>query len=256
MSYQNLRVEKEAGYALITLDHPPANAISSAVVNELTAILDELEHDDEVRAVLMIGAGERFFSAGADVKEFGSVDPATQMEGGHALFNRIEAFPKPFVVALNGMALGGGLELAMAAHIRLAADTAQVGQPEIRLGIIPGWGGTQRLPRLIGRSRALELLLTGERISAQEAQRLGLVSRVVPRENLLAEGKALAARLAKGPPVAMRAIIDAVGRGLDVPLAEGLAIEKEAALATSKSEDAGIGVMAFLTKQEPQFKGK
>jgi len=256
MPYENFHVEKQDGYALITLDHPPANAISMAVISELTAILDELEQDDEVRAILLTGAGERFFSAGADVKEFGSVDPATQMDRGHALFNRIEAFPKPVIVALNGMALGGGLELAMSAHIRLAADTAEMGQPEIRLGIIPGWGGTQRLPRLIGRSRALELLLTGERISAKEALHLGLVNRVVPKDNLLAEAKALAGRLAKGPPLAMRAIIDVVRRGLDVPLEEGLAIEKGAALAVASSEDAGIGIMAFLTKQEPQFKGR
>ncbi len=256
MPYENFHIEKEDRYALITLDHPPANAISMAMVNELSAILDELEQDDEVRAILLTGAGDRFFSAGADVKEFGSVDPTTQMDRGHALFNRIEAFPKPVIVALNGLALGGGLELAMSAHIRLAADTAEVGQPEIRLGIIPGWGGTQRLPRLIGRTRALELLLTGDRISAEEALRLGLVNRVAPKDQLLTEAKALAARLAKGPPLAMRAIIDVVRRGLEVPLEQGLAIEKEAALAVTSSEDAGIGIMAFLTKQEPHFKGK
>lgn len=256
MSYQNFHVDRKDAYAVVTLDHPPANAISTAVIAELEAILDNLESDDEMRAVVFTAAGERFFSAGADIKEFGAVKPEEQVPRGQALTRRIERFPKPSIAAINGLALGGGCEFAMAFHIRIAADTAEFGQPEVLRGIMPGWGGTQRLPRLIGRPQALYYLLTGDRIPASEAQRLGLVNRVVPATELMATAEELAARLAKGPPIAMRAIIEAVDAGLETTIDEGLRIEGEHMLSVVQTEDAAAGVIAFMMKQEPKFKGK
>ncbi len=256
MGYERFHLEKKDGYAVVTLDHPPVNAISTAVLAELEAILDELERDAGVRAAVFTAAGERFFSAGADIKEFGAVNPEEQVPRGQALTRRIEGFPKPLIAAINGLALGGGCELAMAFHLRIAAETAEFGQPEVLRGIMPGWGGTQRLPRLIGRPQALYYLLTGDRIPAAEAYRLGLVNQVVPAAELLATAEALAARLAKGPPIAMRAIIEAVDAGLRTDIDAGLKIEAEHMLRVVKTEDAAAGVIAFMMKKEPEFKGR
>ncbi|MFQ5343673.1 MAG: enoyl-CoA hydratase/isomerase family protein [Anaerolineae bacterium] len=256
MNYETFEIEKKEGYAVVTLDHPPANAISTRVIEELEQILDTLEADDEVRAVVFTGAGDRFFSAGADLKEGTSVKPSEQVPRGQALTRRIERYPKPFIAAINGMALGGGCELAMPAHIRIAADTAVFGQPEVKRGLMPGWGGTQRLPRLIGRPQALYYLLTGDNIPAAEAYRLGLVNQVAPAAELMATAEELAARLAKGPPIAMRRIIEAVDEGLDSTIEAGLENEGQKMIEVTETEDAMAGIIAFMMKQEPEFKGK
>lgn len=256
MSFETFLIEKKDGYAVVTLDHPPANAISTKVIEELEEILDVLEGDETVRAIVFTGAGERFFSAGADLKEGASVKPSEQVPRGQALTRRIERYPKPFIAAINGMALGGGCELAMPAHIRIAADTAVFGQPEVKRGLMPGWGGTQRLPRLIGRSQALYYLLTGDNIPADEAYRLGLVNQVVPASELMATAEALAARLAKGPPIAMRRIIEAVDDGLDTSMEAGLENEGQKMIEVTETEDAAAGIIAFVMKQEPEFKGR
>lgn len=256
MSYAKFSVDKRDGYAVIVLDHPPANAISTQVIEELEDILDSLEADDAVRVLVFTGAGERFFSAGADLKEFGAVKPSEQVARGQTLTRRIERYPKPFIAAINGMALGGGCELAMPAHIRIAADTAVFGQPEVKRGLMPGWGGTQRLPRLIGRAEALYYLLTGDNIPADEAYRLGLVHQVVPADQLMETAEELAARLAQGPPIAMRRIIEAVDEGLETSIKAGLESEGQKMLEVTETEDAAAGVVAFMMEKEPEFKGK
>lgn len=256
MSYETFSVEKKDGYAVVTLDHPPANAISTQVIEELEDILDTLEADDAVRTIVFTGAGERFFSAGADLKEAAAVKPSEQVPRGQRLTRRIERYPKPFIAAINGMALGGGCELAMPAHIRIAADTAVFGQPEVKRGLMPGWGGTQRLPRLIGRPQALYYLLTGDNIPASEAYRLGLVNQVVPAAELMATAEAVAARLAKGPPIAMQRIIEAVDEGLETSIEAGLENEGQKMVEVTETEDAAAGIIAFMMKKEPEFKGK
>ncbi|MFQ5856551.1 MAG: enoyl-CoA hydratase/isomerase family protein [Anaerolineae bacterium] len=256
MTYETFTVEKKDGYAVVTLDHPPANAISTKVIEELEEILDTLEADDTVRAIVLTAAGDRFFSAGADLKEAPAVKPSEQVPRGQALTRRIERYPKPFIAAINGIALGGGCELAMSAHIRIAADTAVLGQPEVKRGLMPGWGGTQRLPRLIGRLQALYYLLTGDNIPAAEAYRLGLVNQVVPAAELMATVEELAARLAKGPPIAMRRIIEAVDEGLDASIEAGLENEGRKMIEVTETEDAMAGIIAFMMKQEPEFKGR
>ncbi|MBI1800796.1 MAG: enoyl-CoA hydratase/isomerase family protein [Chloroflexi bacterium] len=256
MTIQTVIVEKENGVALITLSHPPVNAINLALLEELERALAEIDSDDTVRAVIVTGAGEKVFSAGADFQEFAGERVRQFQQKGARLFNQIEAFRKPIIAAINGGAYGGGFELAMSCHLRVMADTAQLALTEVRLGIIPGWGGTQRLPRLIGRTRALEYLLTGDRINAQDAMTYGLVNRVVGQAGLMAEARALAMRLARGAPLAMAAIIDCVARGLEMTVEEGLNIESAHALQVGQSEDALIGVMSFMQRQEPQFKGR
>lgn len=252
----NLVLENQDAVATITLNHPPVNALSLALLNELEAALNEIERDEAVRAVVITGGEAKQFSAGADFQEFAGERVRQFQQQGLAVFDRIEHFRKPIIAALNGGAYGGGFELAMSCHLRFMAEAAQLALTEVKLGIIPGWGGTQRLPRLIGRTRALEYLLTGERINAQDALIFGLVNRVYTREALLGETKAFAAKLAKGAPLAMAAIIDCVARGLDLSFADGLAIESAHALELGQSEDALTGIKSFIQKQEPEFKGR
>lgn len=256
MPFENILLEKANGVATITLNHPPANALSVALLKEVGAALDDIAQDEAVRAVVITGAGERFFAAGAEIKEFGMVDPDEQIGGGQRLFRRIEMFTKPVIAAINGFALGGGCELAMACHIRYAADTARLGQPEINLGLLPGWGGTQRLPRLIGRGRATELMLTGDPITAQDAKRFGLVNCVVPAAELKEVAQKLAQRLANQAPLAMKAILECVHIGLEQGQPKGLDAERERFLWIGKTEDAREGIRAFLSKQKAVFKGK
>jgi len=256
MTFEFLLFEQSNGVATLTLNHPPANALRVALLKEISAALDEIEKDESVRAIVMTGAGEKFFSGGAEIKEFNVVDPNEQMQLGQGLFRRIETFPKPVIAAINGFALGGGCELAMSCHIRYAADTAKLGQPEINLGIIPGWGGTQRLPRLVGRGRALELMITGDMLTAAEAERWGLVNRVFPAAELKDATLKLAQRLANNAPLAIRAILRAVDEGLQVGLVKGMDVERAAFVGIVNSEDAHTGIQAFLTKQKPVFKGK
>jgi enoyl-CoA hydratase/carnithine racemase len=256
MAFEFLLLEKSNGVAMLTLNRPPANSLSVALLKEIGAAFDEMEKDENVRAVVITGAGEKFFCGGAEIKEFNVVDPDEQMKLGQGLFRRIEMLGKPVIAAINGYALGGGCELAMACHIRYAADTAKLGQPEINLGILPGWGGTQRLPRLVGRGRAIELMLTGDMISATEAERIGLVNRVVPAAELKDTTLKLAQRLANNAPLAIRAILSAVDEGLESGLVKGIEIERAKFTGVVGSEDAKAGIQAFLTKQKPVFKGK
>lgn len=256
MPYENLLLDQANGVATITLNRPPANSLSMALLKDIAGAFDDIEKDETVRAVVITGAGERFFCGGAEIKEFGVVDAGLQMQTGQMLFRRIELFGKPVIAAVNGFALGGGCELAMSCHIRYAADTAKLGQPEINLGIIPGWGGTQRLPRLVGRGRALEFMFTGDHIAAAEAERIGLVNRMVPAAELKDTVLKLATRLANNAPIALKAIIGCVDVGFEQGLVKGLEAERAEFVAVGKSEDSRNGIQAFLTKQKPVFKGK
>jgi enoyl-CoA hydratase/carnithine racemase len=256
MPFENILFEKASGIATITLNRPPANALSVALLRDLAAALDDVERDNAMRVVVITGAGERFFSAGAEIKEFGVVDSNEHMKLGQGIYRRIEKFPEPVIAAINGLALGGGCEMAMSCHIRYAAESARLGQPEINLGIMPGWGGTQRLPRLIGRGRAIELMLAGDAILAPEAERFGLVNRVVPAAELKDAVQKLAQRLAMQAPLAMQAILESVDVGLELGLQAGSDAEREKFNWIAKTEDARSGITAFLSKQKAVFKGK
>jgi enoyl-CoA hydratase/carnithine racemase len=260
MPYATLAVEREDGFAVVTLNRPPANTISAEVVTELERAVAELEADDALRAVIVTGAGDRIFCGGADLTSAFSGGPGADLEAflrrGHAVLRRIELCPKPVIAAIQGHATGGGCELAMACHIRLMKETARIGQTESNLGILPGWGGTQRLPRLVGRGRALELLILGTQIPAPEALALGLVNRLTREGETLNEAKALARAIARRPPVATRLIIRCVDRALTAPLDEGVDAEIRAILETLRTEDAAEGIQAFLQKRAPEFKGR
>jgi enoyl-CoA hydratase len=247
-----VRSTREGAVAVLTITHPPVNAISGAVAAGILQGLAEAEADPEVRALVLTGDGQRFFSAGADVTEFGGGDIA----GARDLTRRLETSRLPVVAAVNGIAFGGGCELALACDLRVCAEGARFGQPEIKLGIIPGWGGTQRLPRLVGRGAAMEILLSGDPVDAQRALSLGLVNRVVPAERLMEEALGLAATLAARAPLAAAAIKRAVDRGLDGTLEEGLRAEGEAFATILPSEDAIEGISAFLQKRTPAWRGR
>jgi enoyl-CoA hydratase len=245
--------------ALITINRPPMNTISRETLYMLGTLLTEIEGNESIGAVILTGAGEKMFSAGADVGEFGDFgdDNAKKtVQGIHEIFVKIESFPKPIIACVNGKALGGGNELQMACHLAIAAETAEFALPEVRLGIIPGYGGTQRLPRLIGKRRALELILSGDRISAGKALEYGLINRVVPQDQLLNEARNWGQQLAEGPPLAVKGILEAVMKGSDSPLEAGLSTELEHMLTVSRSEDAIEGVTAFFSKRKPEFKGR
>jgi enoyl-CoA hydratase len=257
MGDQNVTVEVLDRVAVIRLNRPPMNTINSGLLEELEGALHDFAGDPGVRVLIITGAGEKAFSAGADITGFAEIRAGNRPSVNvHELFLKIEEYPKPVIAAINGYALGGGCELAMSCHLRLAAQEARLGLPEVRIGIIPGWGGTQRLPRLIGKTKALELMLTGDQISAEEALHLGLVNRVVPRAQLLDEAKALAARLAAGAPLALQAILRAVNKGFELPIRDGLKIEQEGTVLVFSSEDAKEGARAFLEKRPPNFTGR
>jgi enoyl-CoA hydratase len=252
-----VRVDTEGAVALLTIDHPPANAVSRAVIAGLREAVAALAREDSaVRVAILTGQGERFFAAGADVTEFAAAGPENIADG-QALTLEMERCPVPLVAAVNGIALGGGCELAMACDLRIASTAARFGQPEINLGIMPGWGGTQRLPRLIGAGRAMALLLTGEPVDARTALEWGLVTAVVEPAELLDAARALAAKLATKAPLALRASKRAVLEGLDqASLAESLAVERREFTALFGSEDAVEGVAAFLAKRAPEWRGR
>jgi enoyl-CoA hydratase len=260
MSFENLLIERDNAVTIITLNRPKVlNALNAQTLDELAAAFDAVAADPDVHAVILTGAGEKAFVAGADINELAVQTPVggrDHARRGQRLFDRIERLGKPVIAAVNGFALGGGCELAMACTLRLAADTARFGQPEINLGIIPGYAGSQRLPRLVGRGRAQELLLTGDMISADEAWRIGLVNRVVPAAELMAAARTLAHILAAKAPVAVRYILDAVASGADMAFAE--AEDHEATLfgLVSTTEDMREGTRAFLDKRKPTFTGK
>lgn len=260
MEWKQFLVEIRDQVAIITINRPPMNTLSQEALFELGSILDHMEKNPSVRSLIITGAGEKTFSAGADVSEFGRMADAEQAEEFlkriHDLLNQIENFPKPVIACLNGKALGGGNELQMACHLAIAAEHAELGLPEARLGIMPGYGGTQRLPRLIGQRRALEMMLEGKRISAEEALKIGLVNKVVPSDRLADAAYEWAKQLAEGPPVAMKGILTSVIKGSEKELSEGLKIEQKNMLTVMRTEDAIEGVAAFFTKRKPSFKGK
>jgi enoyl-CoA hydratase len=260
MSPENLLIERDGAVLIITINRPKVlNALNAPLLADLSAAIDDAAADAGVRAVVITGAGEKAFVAGADINELSEQTPVAGRERarrGQGLFDRIERLGKPVIAAVNGFALGGGCELAMACTLRLAADTAKFGQPEINLGLIPGYAGTQRLARLVGRGRALELLLSGHSISADEALRIGLVNRVVPAAQLLTEARALAQTLASKAPIAVRYILDAVARGLDMPFADAQDYEATLFGLVSTTEDMKEGTRAFLEKRKPEFKGR
>lgn len=256
----NCLVDYHGMVAVITINRPPMNTLSRATLAEIESRLTEFETNDSVRAIIITGSGDKIFSAGADIGEFGDISDRDNMKVNvqriHDFFRRIELFPKPVIACINGKALGGGNELQMACHLTIASETAEFALPEIRLGIIPGYGGTQRLPRLIGRRRALELMLSGERITAQRAFEYGLVNKVVPQEMLMDEALNWAKGLADGPPLAIKGILDSVTRGMESTIEEGISIELDNMFMVTGSEDAIEGVSAFFTKRKPSFKGK
>jgi enoyl-CoA hydratase len=253
--------ERDGMVAVVTIDHPPVNALSAPLLEELEAELVALDGDDEVRAIVLKGAGERAFVAGADISEFPSLREAGLQEGGSArgiqkLGARMDASDTPFVAAIHGFCLGGGLELAMCCDIRVAAEDAQLGQPEIKLGLIPGGGGTQRLPRLVGLGRALLLNLTGDFIDAPTAYEWGLVEKVVPRDELLETAMGIARAIAARSPVAVGVLRELARTTRDLSLEEGLRREADGFRRCLASEDGAEGVAAFLEKREPEFTGR
>jgi enoyl-CoA hydratase len=257
MAYETLFFAREESFAIITLNRPPANAISEPLMRELNAALNAVESDDTVRAVIITGAGDRIFCAGADLgSAFSGGDVDTFIRFGNAVVRRIERFPKPVIAAMNGHALGGGCEIAMACHFRLLKETARMGQTESNLGITPGFGGSQRLPRLVGRTKALEFLILGTQVPAPECLALGLVNRLTREGETLNDARALAREIAKRPPVATRLIIEAVDEGLEAPIDKAIDIEVRAFLKSLKTEDASEGIQAFFAKREPSFKGR
>ncbi len=260
MSFENLSIEREGAVAILTINRPAVlNALNTRTLDELGRAILELTHDETIRAVLLTGAGEKSFVAGADINELAVQSPTGGREhairGQHVL-DLIEHMGKPVIAAINGYALGGGCELAMACTLRMAADTARLGQPEVNLGIIPGYAGTQRLARIVGKGRALELLLSGDQISAQEAHRLGLVNRLVPAAELMAEARKLAATLAAKAPIAIRYILDAVNSGLEMPSAQAQVFEATLFGLVASTDDMREGTAAFLEKRKPAFKGR
>ena len=259
MQYNNIIIETNQGLAEVTINRPQAlNALNAATIEELTHCIQALEADATVRVVILTGAGGKAFVAGADIAEMLALDPVGARafaRAGQGLFSLIEALSKPVIAAVNGFALGGGCELAMACDIRLASDKAKFGQPEINLGTIPGFAGTQRLPRLVGKGRAKELLLTGDIIDSQEALRIGLVNKVVAADALVATARELAGKIAAKGPLAVQWCKEAVNRGVEMEMEQACAYEADLFALTFATEDRAEGMRAFVEKRPAQFKG-
>ena len=259
MTWQTIRAETSDGVATVTLNRPDVlNAMNDVMRGELTRCFTDLAADDAVRVIVVTGAGDRAFSAGADIREFVEPQPPTRFrEHRQRLdFRRVmDRCPQPIIAGVRGYALGGGLELALACDLRIAGDDAQLGLTEVNLAIIPGGGGTQRLPRLVGRGKALEMILTGARLGAAEALRIGLVERVVPAPDVLKHTQELARTLAQKAPVALRYAKEAVVKGLELPLAEGLRLEGDLSALLRTTEDRVEGARAFLEKRAPRWTG-
>lgn len=249
----------EDGVATVILNRPPANALARGVILEVNELLDAVENDDAVRAILLKGEG-RFFSAGADIKEFTSITSGAAFSelasSGQTIFERVETFSKPVIAAIHGAALGGGLELAMSCHIRLVADNAKLGLPELQLGLIPGFAGTQRLPRYVGFAKAAEMLLTSDPISGIEAAQLGLANHAYPEEELFEQANKLAVKIAKKSPIAVKNALEMLQFAKPASYYEGVKAEANAFGTVFVSEDAKEGISAFIEKREPVFKGK
>jgi len=259
-TYEDIIVKKEEGIGWITLNRPHRlNAMTPDMMNEFLSALSDLEVDKEVKCVVITGAGDRAFTSGADFTAFTGITPSMAVDAsmkGHELTARIEALGKPVVACINGYALGGGLELAIACDFRIASESAEVGSTEIKRGLMPGWGGTQRLVRIVGLAKAKELVMLGERITAEEAHRIGLVNKVVPRDKLVEETKAFAKQFVEGPSVALKVAKHALNYASQVPLDVGLKFESEAFGVVLSTKDVMEGVSAFLSKRKPEFKGK
>ena len=255
----NVKTENRDGILIITVDRPKVlNALNAQTVSEIWVTFERARDDDSVKAVILTGAGEKAFVAGADIGELAQMTPITgksTAEKGQRIFRAIERFPKPVIAAINGFALGGGCELALACHIRIASENAQLGLPEVTLGIIPGYGGTQRMARLLGKGKALELILTGDRIKADEAERIGLVNKVVPADQLMATAEEMARKIMSRGPLAVRAAIEAVMSGSDMPFEEGQFLEATLFGLLASTEDMKEGMGAFLEKRQANFKG-
>ena len=260
MSFDNLLVEREPQLAILTIQRPQRlNALDTRTLDELREALLSFQHDDQIHCVILTGAGEKAFVAGADINELARDTPdgaRRRALAGQSVFDLIEGLGKPVIAAVNGFALGGGCELAMACTLRIAADSAKFGQPEVNLGIIPGFAGTQRLVRLVGKSKAMEMILTGIPISAQDALACGLINRVVPAAELMKDARALAADLASKAPVALRYAMDAINRGADMPFADACQLEASLFGLVTATEDMREGTAAFLEKRKPDFKGR
>ncbi|MFC1799423.1 enoyl-CoA hydratase/isomerase family protein [Candidatus Eisenbacteria bacterium] len=260
MAYENILVEKRDGIGYVTINRPKVlNALSIKTVKELTDAFEKLAKDKKVGVVILTGSGEKSFVAGADIPEFAKLKPDGARDyaiRGQRLLNLIERLGKPVIAAVNGYALGGGCELAMACTIRIAANNALLGQPEVNLGLIPGYGGTQRLPRLVGKGRAYELILSAKPIDALAAERMGLVNKVVPQGDLMSTCEKMAKTIAKRGPLAVKYCLEAVDRGLNMSLDDGLALEADLFGLVFGSKDVREGVKAFTEKRNPDFKGK
>lgn len=260
MGYENLLVEKEGEIAVVTVNRPQVmNALNAAVLTELEKAFEELIRDERTKAVILTGAGEKAFVAGADIGELAKLDCLSgikAMRRGQHVFFQIEGCSKPVIAAVNGFALGGGCELAMACDIRVASDKARFGQPEVNLGLIPGYGGTQRLARLVGLGKAKEIIFTGDMIDAQEALRIGLADKVVPAAELMTQAKEIARKIASKAPIAVRLAKQAINFGANVDIMSGCRFEADQFGSSCSTEDMKEGTKAFLEKRKPEFKGK
>jgi enoyl-CoA hydratase len=260
MKTENIRMEKDGSVATVVLDRPKVlNALNAATFAELSSVFDELETDRDVRAVLLTGTGERAFAAGADIGELAAAEEGAGKAfalRGQGVFRKIETLSKPVIACIRGFALGGGCELALACTLRIAAEDAKFGQPEVKLGVVPGYGGSQRLPRLVGRGAALKLLLTGAIIDAREALRIGLVDEVVPTAELMDRGRSLAGEMAARAPLAIAEVLRLVDEGLDLPLDLALLREADRFGHLCDTADKAEGTRAFLEKRSPVWKGE
>jgi enoyl-CoA hydratase len=255
MTYETLSLSIDQNIALVTLHRPQVlNALDATMFDELERVFGDLACHSAVRVIMLTGCGDRAFAAGADIRELqilGAISGVRKSERGHAVFTLIETCGKPVLALINGFALGGGCELAMACTLRIAADTAKLGQPEVKLGLVPGYGGSQRLPRLVGRGAALKLLLTGEIISADEALRIGLIDEIVPGNQLFERGEELARAIAANAPLAVKACLEAVQNGSEISLSEALHLEASIFGRLCGTHDKAEGLRAFLDKRKP-----
>jgi enoyl-CoA hydratase len=258
--FENLLYEKREAIAIITVNRPAVrNALNSATVRELGAAFEQAKNDAAVRVVILTGAGEKAFVAGADINELAVQNPAGGKEyalAGQRIFNAIEGLGKPVIAAVNGFALGGGCELAMACTFRIASENAMLGQPEVKLGIIPGYAGSQRLPRLVGKGQAMQILLTGEMVAAADALRIGLVNQVVPQAELISTAEAIAKKIIANAPLAVKFALEAVNRGMEMTEGEGQFLEATLFGLCCATEDMKEGTKAFLEKRPTNFTGK
>jgi len=260
MELENVLYEKRAGVAYVTVNRPKVlNALDRKTLAELRTVFEDAQADAAIRGAILTGAGDKAFIAGADIREIASADAVAAAEltrNGQAVLDGIEHLGKPVIAAINGFALGGGCETAMACTIRVAAEHARFGQPEVKLGVIPGFGGTQRMPRLVGKGAALQLILSGEPIGAQEAHRIGLVDEVVAASELIARAEAILESIGANAPLAIRFALEAVNKGLEGSQAEGLALESSLFALCAATHDKHEGTSAFIEKRVPKFEGR